>query len=117
MPSKKLNTDEIDRDGALLNIDNAVTRLNYFCSRLLAIQHVDCHPEFIFAENAPAKVVLLLCVDAAVRIAWSRKIWLSEQNARKDAAFEAYMALYRAGLVNDNLIPLLKTDPMEGKRS
>jgi dsRNA-specific ribonuclease len=53
---------------------------------------------------------LPLSVDAAVRYAQSQKIWQSERNARKDAAFEAYVALYKAGLVNDNLMPLLKKD-------
>jgi hypothetical protein len=27
--------------------------------------------------------------------------------AKKDAAFQGYIALYREGLVNDNLLPLL----------
>lgn len=31
----------------------------------------------------------------------------------KDAAFEAYVALYKAGLVNDNLMPLLKHESTE----
>jgi dsRNA-specific ribonuclease len=54
-----------------------------------------------------------LCVDAAVRVAYSREIWQSERNAKKDAAFEAYVALYKNGLVNDNLMPLLKHDSIE----
>jgi dsRNA-specific ribonuclease len=37
-------------------------------------------------------------------------VWRSEKNGIKDAAFEAYLALYRVGLVNDNLLPLLRHD-------
>jgi len=33
---------------------------------------------------------------------------MSEKNAEKDAAFEAYVSLYNAGLINYNLLPLLK---------
>jgi dsRNA-specific ribonuclease len=54
-----------------------------------------------------------LCVDAAVRVAYGRRIWLSERNAKKDVAFEAYVALHKAGLVNDNLMPLLKHESIE----
>ena len=44
-------------------------------------------------------------VDASVREACSKARWTTEKNARRDAAFEAYLALYHAGLVNDNLLP------------
>ena len=33
--------------------------------------------------------------------------------AAKDAAFQAYVALYKAGLLNDNLLPLLPRDEFE----
>jgi len=49
-------------------------------------------------------------VNKAVRTAESRSLWMSERNAIKDAAFEAYVALFKAGLVNDNLLPLLGYD-------
>jgi hypothetical protein len=90
-----------------------VAHLYHFCALLPASQHVDLRPDFIYAQDKPAKVILPLCVDAAVRVAYSRRTWLSEGNAKKDAAFEAYVALYKAGLVNDNLMPLLKHDSIE----
>ena len=37
--------------------------------------------------------------------------WRSERYAKRDAAFEAYVALHKAGLVNDHLLPLLERDP------
>jgi hypothetical protein len=61
-------------------------------------------------DGAPPKVVLPLCVDASVRIAQGRNNLgdkYSEKNAKKDAAFEAGVALYKAGLLNDHLMPLL----------
>jgi hypothetical protein len=41
-----------------------------------------------------------------VRCKNGRKWWRTESAARKDAAFQAYVALYEAGLVNNNLLPL-----------
>jgi len=51
-------------------------------------------------------------VHEAVRVAQSRCSWMSERNAIKDAAFEAYVGLFNAGLVNQNLLPLLRHDPL-----
>ena len=53
-----------------------------------------------------AQVLLPTSVDVSVRSACSKSLWITEKMARKDAAFEAYKALYHAGLVNDNLLPL-----------
>jgi hypothetical protein len=47
-------------------------------------------------------------VNEAVRTAFGQRFWNSEKNAIKDTAFEAYLALYKAGLVNDNMLPLLR---------
>jgi dsRNA-specific ribonuclease len=52
-----------------------------------------------------ARVTLPISVDPAVRDATSSKGWATERMAKQDAAFEAYTALYKAGLVNDNLLP------------
>ncbi|KAK3934201.1 RNase3 domain-containing protein [Diplogelasinospora grovesii] len=54
-----------------------------------------------------AKVVMPAYMSRELRTTWSKRPWLSEKKATKDAAFEAYMKLYRAGLVNDHLLPLL----------
>ena len=58
-----------------------------------------------------ARVVLPSSVDLSVREARSKEKWTTEKNARKDAAFEAYIALYHAGLINDNLLPQDLIDP------
>lgn len=106
--------------GARLDLDNAIKHLYHFCATLPAREYVDMRPDFICYNSGTfqkpsisAKVILPLSVNEAVRIAAShRTTWLSEKNAIKDAAYEAYLALYRAGLVNDNLLPLLRHDPL-----
>ena len=53
-----------------------------------------------------AKVRLPNSIDASVREASSATEWKSQKLAKRDAAFEAYVALYHAGLVSDNLLPI-----------
>ena len=53
-----------------------------------------------------AEVSLPNSVDPSVREARSLYEWTSEKLAKRDAAFEAYIALYHANLVSDNLLPL-----------
>ena len=53
-----------------------------------------------------ARVRLPNSIDASVREASSATDWKSQKLARRDAAFEAYVALYHAGLVSDNLLPI-----------
>ncbi|KAE9375393.1 P-loop containing nucleoside triphosphate hydrolase protein [Stipitochalara longipes BDJ] len=106
-------TFEIPDTGALLDFDNAVAHLYHFCSTLPSKEYVDLRPEFICFEEGGfvgATVMLPLSVDQEVRTAKSKQLWMSEKNAIKDAAFEAYVALHHAGLVNDNLLPLLRHD-------
>ena len=104
----------VESTGALLDLDNAMQHLFHFCATLPSKEYVDLVPEFICSKLGPnqirAKVILPLSVNEAVRTAESRKLWMSEKNAIKDCAFDAYVALYKAGLVNDNLLPLLRGD-------
>jgi dsRNA-specific ribonuclease len=106
-------TFEVPSTGALLDFDNAVSHLYHFCSRLPAKDYVDLRPEFICEESeglVQAKVILPLSVIEEVRTTESEQLWMSEKNAIKDASFVAYKALHHAGLVNDNLLPLLPHD-------
>jgi ERCC4-related helicase len=104
--------------GALLDMDNAKGHLQCFCSRLSSHSSVDMRPEYIILEEEEdkdghddqpllsAKVILPATLDTSLRVSKSRLSWRSEKSATKDAAFEAYVTLYHAGLVNDNLLPL-----------
>jgi dsRNA-specific ribonuclease len=95
---------------ALLALESAIPHLNHFCARLPACEYVDNRPTYGFQEDllsrlVKAEVTLPKGLDPTVRRASGREYWLSERQAKKDAAFEAYVALYNAGLVNDNLLP------------
>lgn len=94
---------------ALLTLEYAIPHLNHFCALLPACEYADNRPIYQFQYNesnlVKAEVILPNCLDPTVRRASGREYWLSERQAKKDAAFEAYVALYNAGLVNDNLLP------------
>jgi ERCC4-related helicase len=103
--------------GALLDMDSAKGHLECFCSRLSSHSHIQMRPEYIIREQSmeeeydeppllKASVILPVTLDPTLRIHESRSLWRSEKNATKEAAFEAYLALYHAGLVNDHLLPL-----------
>ncbi|KAK3381866.1 hypothetical protein B0H63DRAFT_476754 [Podospora didyma] len=114
--------------GAVLDMENAKGRLQRFCAVIGSRRYAEKHPYYVYEELADqpppskdqlpllrAKVVLPASVPYSFRITWSKKPWRSEKNASKDAAFEAYMKLYRAKLVNENLLPLshdLKSEDM-----
>ena len=61
-------------------------------------------------SGVSARVVLPNCLDPSIREFHSVRTWMTERWARMDAAFEAYVSLHRAGLVNDNLLPLGVSD-------
>ncbi|KAG8630094.1 hypothetical protein KVT40_001713 [Elsinoe batatas] len=103
---------------ALLTTDNAKAHLYHFCAvSTLASNYVDKRPAFFTEragpENWSASVVLPSFVHPDVRSARTVWSWRSEGAAIKDVAFEAYVALHKAGLVNDNLLPLLRDTPDE----
>ena len=62
-------------------------------------------------KDISAEVILPTSVDVSVRKAHSITSWRTEKGARRDAAFQAYEALYEIGLVNDNLLPVRAVDP------
>lgn len=62
-----------------------------------------------------AEVLLPNSVPQSVRRAASKRAWDKKGWAERDAAFEAYIALYRLDdpLINDNLLPLLQKYPTD----
>jgi hypothetical protein len=107
--------------GALLDMDSSKGHLECFFSRLFSHSHIQMRPEYIILEesikeeyNEPpllrATVILPVTLDPTLRIHGSRSLWRSEKNATKESAFEAYLALYHAGLVNDYLLRLSFTE-------
>ena len=103
---------EVESTGARIGLDEAKSHLDHFCRSLSQGEFVDARPDYIVHHNwddhgktISATVILPLFIPAHVRQAQSAFKWTSEKNATKDAAFHAYVALYKAGLVNDNLLP------------
>ncbi|XPS72365.1 Dicer-like protein 2 [Ascochyta lentis] len=102
---------EVKATGARLTLDDALPHLNHFCALLGTGPYIDPRPQFRFIWSeadsiVTAEVTLPISVDSAVRTARSSESWRTEKMAKKDAAFEAYKALYLAGLVNDHLLPV-----------
>ncbi|KAF1835975.1 hypothetical protein BDW02DRAFT_546935 [Decorospora gaudefroyi] len=99
----------VQSTGALLTLGNACSHLFHFCDRSGSGTYVNTQPQLDFTDTRggiTAEVMLPLSVDPTVRSARSLESWKTEKMAQKDAAFEAYKALYVSGLVNDNLLPV-----------
>ncbi|KAH7160714.1 hypothetical protein EDB81DRAFT_324140 [Dactylonectria macrodidyma] len=110
----------VESTGARLDLDSAKQHLEHFCRVLSQGEFVDCRPDYIIhrvsnEDDSPvtAKVVLPSFLPAELRHAHSALQWISQKNATKDAAFHAYIALYKAGLINDNLLPIKDAAPEE----
>ena len=104
---------KIESTGALLTLNNAKAHLYHFCdvSTLHVGIGVDVRPEFSPHQGEgdnlwACTVTLPAFVHPDVRTATSSEFWKTEEFSIKDAAFEAYVDLHKAGLVNDNLLPL-----------
>ena len=111
---------EVESTGAKIGLDEAKQHLEHFCRTLCRGEFVDARPDYIVHRDESASgvaisatVILPPFLPKEVRQAESRSSWKSESNATKDAAFQAYVALYHAGLVNDNLLPF-KPDQLPG---
>lgn len=103
-----------------MTADWAVSHLYHFCAVLPPQPFVDLRPAFSFSNQPDTgliigEVTLPNCLISSVRHAQGRNAWQTEQAAMKDAAFQAYMALYKAGLLNDNLLPLKSECTSEGE--
>ncbi|KAI1153106.1 RNase3 domain-containing protein [Nemania diffusa] len=112
----------IPSTGAQLDFDQAKSHLEHFCRKLTSKQYIDPRPYYIpeeingFSDGIPrisAVVHLPSSLPQDIRQVKSLGLWYSEKNAFKDAAFQAFKAVYKAGLVNDNLMPLTD-DILEG---
>jgi dsRNA-specific ribonuclease len=57
-----------------------------------------------------ATVTLPTTLKQSLRSFTSQEAWLTERAAKQDAAFQAYTALFEAGLLNDHLLPLSEAD-------
>ena len=103
-----------DCSSAKLTLSDAVQHLFHFCNSLPRVQYTRIEPIFLFqeqtAEDVSCKILLPNCVDISIREFSSATTWRTERLARLDAAFEACIGLYHAGLLNDNLMPKKMVD-------
>ncbi|KAK3899484.1 hypothetical protein C8A05DRAFT_18092, partial [Staphylotrichum tortipilum] len=112
--------------GAQLTILDAKQHLDHFCATLSRRKFVDWSPFYVVQDlngnpvdaHAPglrkATVHLPVTLPLELRRFESLFAWASEAKACKDAAFQAYAGLYRAGLVNGHLLPIRETDLIQG---
>ncbi|KAJ5550279.1 hypothetical protein N7461_004977 [Penicillium sp. DV-2018c] len=102
----------VSKTNALLTADGAIQHLLHFCDVLPKAEYADNRPMFGFQTNSDGlvwgEVILPNSVHPAVRRTVGNSWWRTERAARKEAAFQAYKALYAYGLVNDNLLPLTR---------
>lgn len=107
----------VESTGARLTIHDAKSHLDHFCATLSSRKFVDFSPDYLIrkvvGEHAragtpsliKATVLLPVSLPPEVRQATSSRAWFSESNACKDAAFQAYRALYEAELIDEHLLP------------
>ncbi|KAH8807749.1 ATP-dependent helicase dcl2 [Xylogone sp. PMI_703] len=103
----------IEQTGALVTFLNVMARIHHFCTSLLNPQpYVELKPRFHIQDDpesglVSAVIVLPDCIDSSVRTARSKRKWKTEKMAKRDAAFHAYVALYKKELVNEYLLPAM----------
>ncbi|KAL6790478.1 P-loop containing nucleoside triphosphate hydrolase protein [Trichoderma sp. SZMC 28013] len=100
---------------ARLDFDNAKAHLEHFCRVLSPGEFVDSRPDYIIHQEPESRdlrctVLLPPYLPTSLRKHSSASAWQSEKNATKDAAYQAYRALFDAELVNDNLQPFKASD-------
>ncbi|OLN92282.1 Dicer-like protein 2 [Colletotrichum chlorophyti] len=107
----------VEATGALLDLDNAKQHLDHLCRTLSPGEYIDWRPDYLIERldasatpHVKATVHLPSYLPADARSAKSLLLWKSEKNATKEAAFRAYVGLYNAGLINDNLLPFKPED-------
>ncbi|KAI1817583.1 RNase3 domain-containing protein [Poronia punctata] len=112
----------IPSTGARLHFGQAKAHLQHFCSKTNRKQYIDSQPFYISRRVEPfpgdiprfnATVYLPPSLPPPLRQVRGLQAWYSENNAFEDAAFQAFKAVYEAGLVNDHLMPLID-DILEG---
>ncbi|PYI20785.1 dicer-like protein 2-1 [Aspergillus violaceofuscus CBS 115571] len=107
----------VESTGAVLTADGAVAHLTHFCDVLPHQPYVDTRAEYSYeiddAGFLRGTVILPACVHPKVRRTDGKRWWKTERAARKEAAFQAYKALYEFGLLNDNLLPFTGKEELE----
>ncbi|KAH6949901.1 hypothetical protein DER45DRAFT_494835 [Fusarium avenaceum] len=104
----------VKNSGARLDLENSRQHLEHFCQIVFRSDFVDRRPDYVFHKEDPgfgepilrATVTLPAGLPPHLRKFRSACGWKSEKNAMKDAAFQAYVALFEEGLVSEHLLPI-----------
>ncbi|KAL8397756.1 hypothetical protein RB594_004458 [Gaeumannomyces avenae] len=94
---------------AEITIKDAKGHLDHFCRVIGSRMFVDPSPEYLINETSSeihATVLLPVSLPLKLRRISSSRGWMSQKNACKDAALQAYKMLYDAGLLNQHLLPI-----------
>jgi hypothetical protein len=95
-----------------MTAEKAIAHLHHFCDIMPGQRYAEMRPEFSFKEEnsglITCTVTLPNCVKPSLRSARGRGTWRTERAAMKDAAFQCYAGLFKAGLLNDHLLPLTR---------
>ncbi|KAF8428422.1 hypothetical protein L210DRAFT_3764899 [Boletus edulis BED1] len=116
---------KVESTGALLTLQAAVSHLNHFCSVLPNSRHTSLAPLYdidppdlpegwheeqqgIPAYQGPFGCTLTLpkVLPLELRVYTVERKYPSKRLAYQHVAFQAYLELYKAGLLNDHLLPL-----------
>ncbi|KAG8215560.1 hypothetical protein J3R82DRAFT_7403 [Butyriboletus roseoflavus] len=121
---------KVESTGALLTHQGAISRINRFCSVLPSFRHtkhvaiydidppdlskgwhaLDDGQRDVPAYQGPFGCTLTLpkALPPELRVYTVERKYLSKQSAYQHVAFNAYLELYKAGLLNDHLLPLTR---------
>ncbi|KAI5791751.1 hypothetical protein DFH27DRAFT_199315 [Peziza echinospora] len=108
---------KIERTGALLTFESVIPHLHHFCAVIPRSTSAGIMPEFSSYRLDDgfglwrAEVTLPSCIPPELRKHQASHNWNKQKTAEQDAAFNAYIALHKAGLVDDNFMPLPTHDP------
>ncbi|KAF5667653.1 Dicer 2 [Fusarium heterosporum] len=104
----------VKSSGARLDLENSRQHLEHFCQVVFRSDFVDQRPDYVFHKEESgfagptlrATVTLPAGLPPHLRKFQSACKWKAEKNAMKDAAFQAYVALYEEGLISEHLLPI-----------
>ncbi|KIX93481.1 uncharacterized protein Z520_10901 [Fonsecaea multimorphosa CBS 102226] len=100
----------VESTGATLTYSGSRQLLARFCAKLPRTDESEQSSPIFCVEGEPgvevaAKVYLPTTLPPGLQNAESKFSWRTEKKAKQDAAFQAYLALYKAGLVTEHLLP------------
>ncbi|KAI5116185.1 hypothetical protein M0805_002010 [Coniferiporia weirii] len=119
---------KVPSSGAKVTLNSAISHIAHFCNTLTSMQNSEVQPAYdikpldyppgyhnlpkgsmqLMRNPGPYSATLTLprLLPPDQRVYSTERIYKSKQSARRHVAFKAYAALYKSGLLNDNLLPL-----------